>query len=873
MGNGSSLLSTVYRLAPNTLPPMTPIAATAAHEKRGTATHSRLPSPVSRLTCSLGALLLCATSASAQWLNRYPKNTGFNHHVYLEGYELPVLFNGPVDAAPAPDGDGIVFASRGWLWRFDPASGVATRLTSGGGVDSRPAWSRDGAWIAFVRDDSRTLAVVVRNLATGEEREIDRGMALDPVFASDGKSLYYANATNGDLDLWRADLATGAKTRVTTEAGLELRPQLLPDGDRIVYMSKTRATGDQLRLRVLADGKETVLLGGGILSQTRPALSPDGRLVAYNWPGTNGWELRLTSVDRPGTSILLLARDRGRPIMPAWSRDGRWIYYSEADSQQVMHLMRIPSVGGRPGEVPVTNWKLPAPNGRLVIHTRGAASAPIAARLHVRDGSGHPAIPATSMPRFDGQNGLTYFYSSGTVSIELPAGSAEVHAARGLAAPEQVVRVDVVAGETRDVTLTLTPLWDARAAGWYSGDHHFHLNYGGQVDLAPRDLLPLLAGEDLDVATPMLANLHNRFDDQANFDWRSSGGRPLVRWAQEVRSHFLGHVGLLGTDTLFWPWVWGPGYEIYGRDDRLNAEPLREARRQGGAGLYVHPVTRPDPFTDSGLAAIPLELVADAAHGDVDLLEVVCLWSNSVGTTELWYRLLNAGFPVAPSGGTDVMTDFHRTMALGSTRVYVRPEGAFDFDSYLAGLKAGRSFVTTGPMVDLTVSGRHPGDVLPRAGGEVPFALTVASAVPVDSIALVVNGKTVWSGGGIDSSGTRSFTGKVRLPAGGWVAARIIGRSTTRWPAMAYHGFAHTAPIWIGSRASTEPNARRAAATDLLRALTVAEQRLVAGYAGSEIPRLRAHFAEARVVLERLGAGTGNRESGIGNREMGDVRR
>ena len=68
--------------------------------------------------------------------------------------------------------------------------------------------------------------------------------------------------------------------------------------------------------------------------------------------------------------------------------------------------------------------------------------------------------------------------------------------------------------------------------------------------MAPADLLPLLAGEDLDVATPMIANLHNRFEDQPLFDWKSLGDGPLVTWAQEVRSHFLGHVGLLGTNAL-----------------------------------------------------------------------------------------------------------------------------------------------------------------------------------------------------------------------------------------------------------------------------------------------------------------------------------
>ena len=809
----------------------------------------------------LVAVLLVPCGAHAQWTNRYPRNAGFNHQVYLEGYELPIMASGPLDAALGAK--GTVVASRGWLWSLDEASGVATRLTSGAGVDSRPVWSADGTKLAFVRDDSRTLAVMVRDVATGKETEIDRGMAMDPVFTTDGRGVVYTNVTAGDLDLWRADLATGAKTRLTTEAGLELRPQLLPGGERLVYTSKTRAGGDQVRLRALADGKETVLLAGSILSQTRPALSPDGRLLAYAWPGTAGWELRLLSTERPGTTFPLHAAPRARPIAPAWSADGRWIYFSEGDDAERLHLYRIAVGGGEPEEVVVRHWDWKAPTGRLIVRTRCSScnAAMYPARLSASDGAGHPLIPTSGMARFEGQNGRVFFYTNGTIELEVPAGAAEVRAVRGLATPERVGRAEVPAGGSAEVTLDLQPLWDARAAGYYAGDHHFHLNYGGQMDLAPSDLFPLLSGEALDVATPMLANLHNRFEDQEYFRWSAAamqptgsanGDAPLLRFAQEVRPHFLGHIGLLGTSDFFWPWVWGPGYEVYGRDDRPNRVALEEGRRQGGLGYYVHPIsgTR-DPFTDAGLSTIPVSLVADAAHGAIDLLEVVCLWSNSAGTTELWYRLLNAGFPVAPSGGTDVMTDFHRTMALGTTRVYVRPEGGFNWGSYMRALAAGRSFVTTGPMLDLEFDGgARPGDVVMPKGGSVRFSLRAASAVPVDSVAIVVNGKTVRMLGALAAGEGRTFEGSVQVPRGGWIAARAIGPRVTQWPAMAEYSFAHTAPVWIGNRGSTEPAAQRAAAADLLRALDNAEKRLVAGYGDAPIPKLRAHFAGARTILQ-----------------------
>ncbi len=790
-------------------------------------------------------VLLTASTLGAQWTNRYPRNAGFGHQVYLEGYELPILAWGPGDAAPSPDGRSIAVAHGGWLWRLDIASGVAQRVTSSGGVDSRPAWSADGRHLAFVRDDGATLAVMVRDLASGAERELDRGMAMDPVFTADGRAVVYTNVeAGGDLDLRRIDLATGTRERLTTEAGLEMRPQLFATPGRMVYTSKTRAGGDQVRLRTGAT--EVALLAGNIVSQARPALSPDGTLLVYNWPGSFGWELRLMSIERPGPSVLLHARPRGRPLTPSWSPDGQWIYFSEGDAKQRLHLYRIARGGGNVQEVTVRNWSFGVPTGRLMIATGGPA------RLHAVDASGHPLVPEGGMVRFDGQTGRPYFYGAGNIELEVPVGEVRVTATRGLASVPARATGTVRAGDATRVVVVPQRLWEPQGAGWFSGDHHFHLNYGGQFDLAPTDLtLPMLA-EDLDVGTPMLANLHNRYEDQDQWGWTSGAARPLIGFAQEVRSHFLGHVGLIGTRELVWPWTWGPGYESYGRDDRTNAEALAAGRAQGGLGIYVHPVSQQtEPFGERGLTSIPVALVPDAVMGAFDLLELVCLWSNNVGTTELWYRLLNAGLDIMPSGGTDAMTDLHRTMALGSARVYVRPQGPMTWGSYLAALKAGRSLVTTGPLLEFSVNGAGPGEVV-AAGGEVDVRLAVFSSMPVDSIAIVVNGKTVASEPVPAAPISRTFRRKVRVPAGGWVAARVVGPAVDMWPAMANMTFAHTAPVWIGNRLSTEPAARRAAVADLRRALDHAEQRLDAGYAGTPIPNLKSHFAAARTRLDAL---------------------
>ncbi|MCC7055704.1 MAG: CehA/McbA family metallohydrolase [Gemmatimonadaceae bacterium] len=803
--------------------------------------------------CAALVAALLPAVAHGQWSNRYPKVAGFSHHVYLEGYELPLLTNGPMDPAPSPDGRRVAFASRGWLWLLDPATGVARRITRSGGMDSRPRWSPDGRSIAFVRDDGRLLSIRALEVASGVESALvtDSAIVLDPAWAPDGKSLFYSSGIAGDIDVWRLDLATRERTRITDAQGsLELQPLPTPDGLAIVYLAKTRAGADLVRRRTLATGEDRVLAAGNILSMTRGALSPDGRTLALSWPTQEGYELRLTSALQQGATVALFRDERTVPLAPAYSADGATIWFARADAAQRLALMRQPAAGGAASIVPVTSWDWGTRTARLRIVTRIGSGPPVPARLAVAMRDGHPILADSGHVRFDGQNGIPFFYSDGATELTLPAGDVVVTAVQGLATPPASALVTLDPGEVRTITVSMTPVWDARANGWLSGEHHFHLNYGGPYHLAPDLLVQMGRAERLDVLTPMLANLAQRFEDQPLFDYRHTRGTPWIVWAQEVRAHFFGHIGLLNGSRLFWPWIWGLGYDVNQRDDRPNGAALDFARQHGGLTTYVHPVSAPGPFaTPASMRGIPLGFIADAVHGKVDAIELACLWSDERGTAELWYRVLNVGIPMALSAGTDAMNNLYRTMAIGTTRVYVHPERPASLASYFAGLKAGRSFVTTGPLLDFHVGRAGPGQVVSRGAGAQAWQLDVHSAVPVDTVEIVVNGTVVERRTGFTTPGTRRYTGTTPLPAGGWIAARVSGPPTQAWPAMDSYAYAHTSPVWIDRVGSTDPATKAAAARDLLQALTVAEQALEIGYADADHPRLRAHYAAARGII------------------------
>jgi TolB protein len=804
---------------------------------------------MSRGLPTLIVVVVCVWPLSAQWTNRYQR-IGQGHHVYVEGYDFPTYSVGPTYPTVSPDGRTLAFSARGWLWTMSTAGGVAERITTGKNLDSRPAWHPDGRRIAFVRDDTRNTDIVEIDVATGAEQVLVASPAaeLDPAYSPDGRALYYASADTGDLEIYRLDLTTQQKSRVTDARGLDLRPQPLAGG-AVVFVSK-RGSGDEVAV-VDADGTRRVLALASIASLARPAVSADGRRVAVPLPvlSSTAWALQLMDVS--GGPLSEIVSGGGHPIMPAWSPDGRELFFARADAHGVFALWRVAAGGGIARPVVPEGWDWKTPTAKLRVNTAvNAIDAPAAARVRVIGADGHPAFAERQQSWLDGQTGAIFSYSSGALDFEVPAGDYDIEATRGFEyLPARSTRT-LASGSSTGVSVLLEPLRGVAMEGWYSGDHHFHLNYGGQVLLAPDALVPMMRGEDLDVATPLSANLHTRRIDEGYFAWTRSEP-PLIRFGQEVRSHFLGHTGHIGINQLYWPWYWGPGYPVYGLDDRSNHGALQQTRAQGGVNSYVHPVTVRAPFADKAPNGIPLELVSDAVLGDVDTLEVACLWSDELGTADAWYRLLTVGVPIAPSAGTDAMVDFFRTMAVGTTRVYVNVAESLTLERYLAALKAGRSFVTNGPLLRFAAGGAAPGSVVPASGGEVSWDLTVASAIPFERVEILVNGEVAWSSPGLPEAGAQTYRGTMKTPSGGWIAARVHG-GVTRWPAMDSYPFAHTAPLWFGSIGSTDRAAAARAAADLLAALDVAERRVQQAYKEVPAPILLGRIAAARKKLESL---------------------
>ncbi len=155
-----------------------------------------------------------------------------------------------------------------------------------------------------------------------------------------------------------------------------------------------------------------------------------------------------------------------------------------------------------------------------------------------------------------------------------------------------------------------------------------------------------------------------------------------------------------------------------------NTDMFRKAKAQGATVGYVHAFGTQTADRSGGNDPLNANLggakgfVVDAALRTTDAIE----WSNS-GTAGFfpWYAVLNNGLRVTAVGGEDSISSLHRTKLVGSARTYVHTgDRGLDADAWFEGVRRGRAFVTTGPLVELTVNGRMPGDEvkLPASGGD-----------------------------------------------------------------------------------------------------------------------------------------------------------
>lgn len=380
--------------------------------------------------------------------------------------------------------------------------------------------------------------------------------------------------------------------------------------------------------------------------------------------------------------------------------------------------------------------------------------------------------------------GDTYAYVPGTFEIDLPVGEVEIEVVKGFE-HGPVRRTILVEAGMSDLTISLDRAIDLRAGGWRSADPHVHF-------LAPSTGLLQAAAEDVAFVHLLATQLGDEFTNVTDLAWGSQAdpdGRHVISVGTENRQNVLGHLALLGARRPVVPLASGgaPEGRIGGAVAELLGDWADRCHAEGGLVVAAH---FPLPFA---------EIAANIVAGQIDAVEMQTFAPGLDSPSILeWYRFLNCGYRLPVLGGTDKMS---AEMPVGGIRTYARldPDAAPTFAAWSGAVRAGRTFATSGPVIELSVDGHEPGDViaLPAGGGHLPARTRARAAQPIiRSIELVVNGRVVACEELADGAADLTLDAEIDIEAGSWIAARSLSDHEIH---SAYNTSmaAHTSPVYV----------------------------------------------------------------------------
>lgn len=390
-------------------------------------------------------------------------------------------------------------------------------------------------------------------------------------------------------------------------------------------------------------------------------------------------------------------------------------------------------------------------------------------------------LPPGDRAVWDPYTDTMQFYSDGTSTVTVPPGTYRATVRKGLEYEAGSGTVTVAAHEVTHLRLALRRWIDMAPTGWLGSDDHLHIARA-QADEDP-GIATWMEAEDLDVANLLAMGTPEgvRAAPQRSFGLPSAfteGSTTLLSGQENPRSNNFGHVVILGA----------PAYVDFPERYLVYNAFMRAAARDGGLSGYAH----------FGTTGARNGLAVDAPEGLVDFLEV--LQTRRLETAVL-YEMWNLGIRLTPTAGTDYPCGGVASLP-GQERFYAAVREPRSPRAWLDAIEAGRTFVTNGPMLSLTVEEHGIGDVveLGRAGpvrvrGEVRYD---PARERIDRLELVHNGDVIATAEGEVASGRLSLDAAPWIDATSWLALRATGERLravadgTRPPV-----FAHTGTIGV----------------------------------------------------------------------------
>ena len=416
--------------------------------------------------------------------------------------------------------------------------------------------------------------------------------------------------------------------------------------------------------------------------------------------------------------------------------------------------------------------------GSIVDRTTGNL---IESRVQVLQSDGLFAYPKDALQKIG--PGLPFFYSNGKFEIDVQRGPAKILVERGTEYTPAELVLEIPSTGITSVDIEMDRWSKLGDEGWHPGNTHIHYQVeetrpDERLQLDPRveDLrmtaISILKRWDLEYAS-------NKYPPGMLTEFSSTNH--YVQCGEENRHNIggshdtgYGHIMLLNIRNIVEPVSRGLLVDKFDPDYPPLSYACDDTHRQGGIVIWCH--------NGSGL-----EAPVAAALGKLDAFNLFDPhWMDP--EYDIYYLMLNAGIKLPASTGSDWYIS-------SANRVYANTGETFEYDSWLQALVSGKTFITNGPSLTLSVDGQSLGSQVEISPGKsVNISSSWESHYPISKVEILYNGRVVSAKHFSSGSKKGSIETGLETPSNGWIAARL---SSNVRDSFFQPIFAHTSPIYI----------------------------------------------------------------------------